>query len=111
MNTLDTRYVLSPSCKTIEPTVKSRGQQPSSTSMNGFSLNPGTPSPVFVTFLQVCPAVTLGHRAQPKTEPDDSSNCASIANPRHLTASVFINDDESGLHQDYDRWLEKIAPH
>jgi len=28
-----------------------------------------------------------------------------------ITASVFINDDESGLHQDYDRWLEKIAPH
>ncbi len=29
----------------------------------------------------------------------------------HITASVFINDDESGLHQDYDRWLEKMAPH
>ena len=29
----------------------------------------------------------------------------------HITASVFINDDESGLHQDYDAWLEKIAPH
>ena len=29
----------------------------------------------------------------------------------HITASVFINDDESGLHQDYDRWLEKLAPH
>ncbi len=31
--------------------------------------------------------------------------------PMHITASVFINDDESGLHQDYDRWLEEIAPH
>jgi secondary thiamine-phosphate synthase enzyme len=29
----------------------------------------------------------------------------------HITASVFINDDERGLHQDYDRWLEKLAPH
>lgn len=29
----------------------------------------------------------------------------------HITASVFINDDESGLHQDYDRWLERLAPH
>ena len=28
-----------------------------------------------------------------------------------ITASVFINDDESGLHQDYERWLEKLAPH
>ncbi len=29
----------------------------------------------------------------------------------HITASVFINDDESGLQQDYDDWLEKLAPH
>lgn len=29
----------------------------------------------------------------------------------HITASVFINDDESGLHQDYDKWLENLAPH
>ncbi len=29
----------------------------------------------------------------------------------HITASVFINDDESGLHEDYDRWLEKLASH
>jgi len=29
----------------------------------------------------------------------------------HITASVFINDDESGLHQDYSAWLEKLAPH
>ncbi|HUH66159.1 MAG TPA: secondary thiamine-phosphate synthase enzyme YjbQ [Syntrophales bacterium] len=29
----------------------------------------------------------------------------------HITASVFINDDESGLHQDYEEWLEKLAPH
>ncbi len=29
----------------------------------------------------------------------------------HITASVFINDDESGLHHDFDVWLEKLAPH
>jgi secondary thiamine-phosphate synthase enzyme len=29
----------------------------------------------------------------------------------HITASVFINDDESGLHHDFDIWLEKLAPH
>jgi secondary thiamine-phosphate synthase enzyme len=34
-----------------------------------------------------------------------------LVNAMHITASVFINDDESGLHQDYEEWLEKIAPH
>jgi secondary thiamine-phosphate synthase enzyme len=34
-----------------------------------------------------------------------------LVNAMHITASVFINDDESGLHQDYDAWLEAIAPH
>ncbi len=34
-----------------------------------------------------------------------------LVNPMHITASVFINDDESGLHHDYDAWLEKTAPH
>jgi secondary thiamine-phosphate synthase enzyme len=34
-----------------------------------------------------------------------------LVNPMHITASVFINDDESGLHHDYEAWLEKIAPH
>jgi len=34
-----------------------------------------------------------------------------LVNAMHITASVFINDDESGLHQDYDDWLEKLAPH
>ncbi len=34
-----------------------------------------------------------------------------LCNAMHITASVFINDNESGLHQDYDRWLEKLAPH
>jgi secondary thiamine-phosphate synthase enzyme len=34
-----------------------------------------------------------------------------LVNAMHITASVFINDDESGLHQDYEAWLEKLAPH
>ncbi|MBT4526566.1 MAG: YjbQ family protein [Deltaproteobacteria bacterium] len=34
-----------------------------------------------------------------------------LINAMHITASVFINDDESGLHHDYKRWLEELAPH
>ena len=34
-----------------------------------------------------------------------------LVNAMHITASVFINDDESGLHRDFDVWLEKLAPH
>ena len=33
-----------------------------------------------------------------------------LVNAMHITASVFINDDESGLHADFERWLEKLAP-
>jgi len=33
-----------------------------------------------------------------------------LCNAMHITASVFINDDESGLHADFERWLEKLAP-
>ncbi len=33
-----------------------------------------------------------------------------LVNAMHITASVFINDDEHGLHADYERWLEKLAP-
>ncbi len=34
-----------------------------------------------------------------------------LVNAMHITASVFINDNESGLHSDYEKWLEKLAPH
>ena len=34
-----------------------------------------------------------------------------LINAMHITASVFINDNESGLHQDYEKWLETLAPH
>jgi secondary thiamine-phosphate synthase enzyme len=34
-----------------------------------------------------------------------------LVNAMHITASIFINDNESGLHQDFERWLESLAPH
>ena len=34
-----------------------------------------------------------------------------LVNAMHITASVFINDNESGLHHDYNKWLEELAPH
>ncbi len=34
-----------------------------------------------------------------------------LVNAMHITASVFINDDERGLHADFEEWLEKLAPH
>jgi secondary thiamine-phosphate synthase enzyme len=34
-----------------------------------------------------------------------------LVNAMHITASVFINDNEGGLHQDFDKWLEELAPH
>jgi secondary thiamine-phosphate synthase enzyme len=34
-----------------------------------------------------------------------------LVNAMHITASVFINDDEPGLHADYEKWLERLAPH
>jgi secondary thiamine-phosphate synthase enzyme len=35
----------------------------------------------------------------------------ALVNAMHITASVFINDDEPGLHKDYEEWLEQLAPH
>ena len=35
----------------------------------------------------------------------------TLVNAMHITARVFINDDESGLHHDYEVWLEELAPH
>jgi secondary thiamine-phosphate synthase enzyme len=34
-----------------------------------------------------------------------------LVNAMHITASIFINDNESGLHEDFDKWLEELAPH
>ena len=43
---------------------------------------------------------------------DESGVCEGLClvNAMNITASVFINDDEAGLHRDYERWLEKLAP-
>ncbi|NCB02212.1 MAG: YjbQ family protein, partial [Spirochaetia bacterium] len=38
------------------------------------------------------------------------SDGLALINAMHITASVFINDDESGLHRDYEKWLEGLAP-
>ena len=35
----------------------------------------------------------------------------ALVNAMHITASVFVNDDEEGLHQDFEKWLESLAPH
>jgi thiamine phosphate synthase YjbQ (UPF0047 family) len=35
----------------------------------------------------------------------------ALINAMHITASVFVNDDESGLHHDFEVWLEKLGPH
>jgi secondary thiamine-phosphate synthase enzyme len=40
-----------------------------------------------------------------------SGNCDGLVSPMHITASVFINNDESGLHHDYEEFLEQLAPH
>ena len=39
------------------------------------------------------------------------NNVLSLVNSMHITSSVFINDDERGLHADYEEWLEELAPH
>lgn len=44
-------------------------------------------------------------------ERDPINGRLTLVNVMHITASVFINGDESGLHHDYDAWLEKLAPH
>src|SRR5512139_1546797 len=56
-------------------------------------------------FVNITPEVERCLRASGVTEG------LVLVNAMHITASVFINDDESGLHHDYDAWLEKLAPH
>ena len=56
-------------------------------------------------FVNITPAVRDALRASGVRE----GLC--LVNAMHITASVFINDDEPGLHRDYERWLEQLAPH
>ncbi len=56
-------------------------------------------------FLNITPEVTSAIRESGIQEG------LVLVNPMHITASVFVNDDERGLHHDYAQWLEKLAPH
>ncbi|MBK7142925.1 MAG: YjbQ family protein [bacterium] len=55
--------------------------------------------------------VNITHEVQEAIRESGVQEGMVLVNAMHITASVFINDDESGLHQDYDKWLEKLAPH
>ncbi len=61
--------------------------------------------PARMDFVNVTPQVQEAVRASGVQE----GMC--LVNAMHITASVFINDDEPGLHTDYKRWLEELAPH
>ncbi|MFX1367866.1 MAG: secondary thiamine-phosphate synthase enzyme YjbQ [Promethearchaeota archaeon] len=55
--------------------------------------------------------VHITHQVQDAVVESGISEGLCLVNAMHITASVFINDNESGLHADYKRWLEEIAPH
>ena len=55
--------------------------------------------------------VNITRQVQACIDEADVKEGLVLVNAMHITASVFINDDESGLHHDYDVWLEKLAPH
>ncbi len=61
-------------------------------------------TPTRRAFINITPQVEAAVRASGVRE----GLC--LVNAMHISASVFINDDESGLHADYERWLEKLAP-
>ena len=61
-------------------------------------------TPTRRAFLNITPQVEAALHASSITE----GLC--LVNAMHISAAVFINDDESGLHADYERWLEKLAP-
>ncbi len=54
--------------------------------------------------------INITHEAQACIEESKIQEGIILINAMHITASVFINDDESGLHHDIDVWLEKLAP-
>jgi secondary thiamine-phosphate synthase enzyme len=61
-------------------------------------------TPTRRAFLNITPQVEAAVRAS------GVQDGLCLVNAMHISASVFINDDESGLHADYERWLEKLAP-
>jgi secondary thiamine-phosphate synthase enzyme len=60
--------------------------------------------PTRLGFLNITPQVEAAVRASGVREG------LVLVNAMHITASVFINDDETGLHEDYRKWLERLAP-
>ncbi len=55
--------------------------------------------------------VNITHEVEEAVSESGIQEGLCLVNAMHITASVFINDDEPGLHQDYKRWLEELAPH
>jgi len=55
--------------------------------------------------------VNISDRVQEAIDESGVTEGLCLVNAMHITASVFINDDEGGLHEDYREWLEKLAPH
>ena len=55
--------------------------------------------------------VHITHEVQDAVTESGIQEGIVLVNAMHITESVFINDNEAGLHQDYERWLEKLAPH
>ena len=55
--------------------------------------------------------VNITHDVQKIIQKSGVKDGICLVNAMHITASVFINDDESGLHQDYEIWLEDLVPH
>ena len=54
--------------------------------------------------------INITHEVQTAIHESGVKEGLVLVNAMNITASVFINDDESGLHRDYERWLEKLAP-
>ena len=54
--------------------------------------------------------VSIHHEVERLVKESDVQDGLVLVNAMHITASVFINDDEPGLHHDYDLWLEELAP-
>ena len=55
--------------------------------------------------------VNITHDVEESLQESGIQDGIVLVSAMHITASVFINDNESGLHQDYEKWLEKLAPH
>ncbi len=55
--------------------------------------------------------INITHQVEALVQESGVQEGLCLINAMHITASVFINDNESGLHHDYEVWLEKLAPH